>query len=107
MEEEKKLVAEWMGWEISPLQKNVYFKRGIGYNFDDWNPHQDRNCWPEIWDKLASIDIYLEKYLDEMDLQFTNSKYLHGDKWDYHTASPEICWKALVKTLTERQHENS
>jgi hypothetical protein len=87
LEEEKKLVGE-------KLKLTVRW-------WINWNPDRNRNLWPEIWEKMNQnqIALYIVNLWSLLDVD---------DKWDYehtdlllvHTTPPEICWKALVKTLT-------
>jgi len=112
IEKEKKLVIEkllthwkWLldtwqedGGEIAELK----IGRGRGTSQIDvknWNPQSERKWWPEIWEKMDAVMIY--KYKGEMEGIWEN---LYGNSipspfWFYHTAKPEVCWKALIKTL--------
>ena len=107
LEQEKKLVAEFMGWEVGkkpPFPDTVLIYR-IGCFPDTnvnvlepehWNPQTDRNAWPEIWDKMGR-DFKIE-YLDYLRLFLLVDK-THLTLFDYLTASPEVCWQALIKVL--------
>jgi len=116
LEDEKKLVAEkLMGWDI---HDNSY--RHIDYEYHyhktkphttqnrvfpkNWNP-QSNDCpfsvWDEIWDKLG--------YNQEFTYSDNLWKLLECDILEpsghnnmlFHTAKPEVCWKALIKTLEQ------
>lgn len=104
LEEEKKLVAEkLMGWKIDPLLDNnhCYFIKLNGdskYSYN-WKPHKDRDCWPEIWEKMNEM----------VKCEFGNVlRDIHRERksygviwWIYLTTPPELCWKALIKVLNE------
>jgi len=114
LEEDKKLIAEFMGWtlitedyfgsdRVEIVEKEIYMQ--------GWNPQTDRNAWPEIWDKIASDLDVLYLYLDNldymMDWKALEKKYpqLEGkhEVWfGIHTAPPEVCFKALIKTIKEQ-----
>ena len=94
LEQEKKLVAEFMGWE-SILDS--FWEDGVRQR----DPQTDRNAWPEIWDRLKDKEKMFEYFSNLGDIL----KVFQG--WDandhegivVHTASPEVCFKALIKTL--------
>ena len=83
LEDEKKLVAEWMGWNLKYIEDRF-----------DWNPQSERKWWDELFDKIweQSLD---GKYISEL-VKMGNFR-----KWSIHTAKPEVCWKALIKTLEQ------
>jgi hypothetical protein len=100
LEQEKRLVAEFMGWEwiivesTGLIRHYAYIhkdgeKTGIQPKY--WNPQTDRNAWPEIWDKMDEETMTL--YLMEL------GRLLPNRKWSFHIASPEVCWKALIEVL--------
>jgi len=117
LEDEKKLVAEkLMGWQVVLIPdilpdgaKNYeqWVKEGskpthtLNGRLEDWNPQSERKWWDEIWDKMGYEVFY--RYLDSIneDGLFDYSGY-HRDK-NFHTAKPEVCWKALLKTLKEAE----
>jgi len=91
-EEEKELVTEKLGI--------VFLKSS--------NPLKNRNLWPEIFEKFTWVMV--KKYIAELVEMAKINKHpniiseIKGfDKttirWKLHTAKPEICWKALIKTL--------
>jgi len=106
--EEKKLVADWMGWEFenglfSWLDKSGVKTRKV-QDHKYWNPHRNRNCWPDIWERMDRKTIIAYKYA------LGDSSYVEDKvgctlrdsvEWKFHTAPPEVCWKALVSVLTK------
>ena len=110
LEEDKKLIAEFMGWKFD-YEGRVSNPKQSSFWLCNWNPQTDRNAWPEIWDKIASDLDVLYSYLDNldymMDWKALEKKYpqLEGkhELWfGIHTAPPEVCFKALIKTLKEQ-----
>jgi len=109
LEDEKRLVAtRIMDWKyipehdfyLKPLEPSTWSSPKREESPDtiqlgEWNPQEDRNCWDEIWDKM-DIQTGL-KYLKNLKQYFKDDSV----EWDYHTAKPEICWKALIRTLEE------
>ena len=105
LEEEKKLVAEWMGWRV-----NQYHSLGLQHfvrvtnspesavYIDAWNPQSYRNCWDEIWENMDenTMSLYLSNIKCKGHLVIAPEII-----WFFHTASPETCWKALIETLTK------
>ena len=98
LDEEKKLVWEWLGKKPPKKPDSFAYAKYVVRSMT-WSPHKDRNCWPEIWGKM-DLD-FVKKYLKNL-----HDIYLHKDdrtqfvlEWNAHTAPPEVCWKALVKTL--------
>ena len=104
LEDEKILVAtRLMGWEIkkggvnsswewiSIADKNGDVRPWL--KFEKWKPNEESKWWDEIWGKMDSE--IARKYLCELQFRIITV----GNYWEIHTAKPEICWKALVKTL--------
>ena len=106
LEEEKKLVAEWMGWRV-----NQYHSLGLQHfvrvtnnpesavYIDAWNPQSYRNCWDEIWENMNDDikEVYLDNLTNILPVQINGIV-----SWlEIHTAKPEKCWKALIETLTK------
>ena len=60
--EEKKILAEWMGWEVDPLFPDDEFWRPeiknksgkVIYYFHDWNPDTNHEQFKEVWNKLPT-----------------------------------------------------
>jgi len=121
IELEKVSVLDWLGYVIEHIPEDeishypesrsvsiipaydALFKDGkqSQYSLDGWNPHEDRNCWDEIWDALSyeqeksySDNLWLLLGANGMDT-------LHHNQMLFHTAKPELCWEALIKTLQE------
>jgi len=102
LEDEKKLVAEWMGWKC----ENKYNDDWIVcpnhvFRLYEWTPESERKWWDEIWERLSVYDLdYV--YTDNVQ-KFAHAQETRGlaTKWYIHTAKPEVCWKALLKTLKE------
>jgi len=86
IEDEKKLVAEKLFPDKWPLTDYQFIHT-------TWHPQKERKWWDEIWDKMD--DEVKERYMNWL----LDRAYI-GD-WDIHTAKPEICWKALIKTLSD------
>jgi len=105
IEEEKKLVAEkLMGWEVHVIHSEHHKIYATNPNrvFEDsqfWKPESDRNCWDEIWEKMddGNNGEFIDNFTNNIEEVFPRS-LLMGD-WDYLTVKPELCWKALIKTL--------
>ena len=103
--EEKKMVAEWMGWGGF----SHGFNRDVGsmviqdVYWDDWNPQSDRNAWPEIWGKLSNLEWFVYKQTLVNEFRKIAEEVEGIVRFDLqecmHTASPETCWKALIKTI--------
>ncbi len=103
LNEEKRMVAEFMGWEIRigpNKSKYFYTDRDTALPWvDDWNPQSDTTAtysqWAEIWGKIKSIDMWL-RYLGNIYKLMPDN-----DNRDYvfHTAPPSIRWKALCATI--------
>lgn len=104
--EDKKLIAEkLMGWEVHHDNDNDfdwYSDCGQCIEVESaWNPHRDRNVWPEIWKKIWEKGLQ-DKYVEKVDDWFYENQPIEwqGDgQWLIHTAPPEICTKALLKVL--------
>ena len=117
LEDEKRLVAEWMGWKYDegvfkvkePIPPYEYFAH-IGEAV--WNPQSERKWWPKIWDKFTwSMIREYDKYLTEMAYENSFPTVTGGFgaetelalRWKAHRAKPEVCWKALVKSIKEAE----
>tara|TARA_R100001244_G_scaffold67422_1_gene55190 strand:- start:676 stop:1053 length:378 start_codon:yes stop_codon:yes gene_type:complete len=119
LEQEKKLVAEFMGWKIdSYVRDGVYHTdlitnrgssdQGLRLPIQEWSPQKDRNAWPEIWDMMnwRMIKEY-DKNLVQMHYDNAHPTATGGFgedtelalRWKSHRAKPEVCWQALIKTL--------
>ena len=107
--EDKKRIAEWMGWIIETrrvLHKSfdesfIIYPNG-GYSIlKSWNPDTDRNCWPEIWEKIEKYPILIENYLRKLDelLALNQLSSWQWSAWKWHIAPPYICVKALLEVI--------
>ena len=96
-----KLVLDFMGYHVEDDYENpLHIKDSQGQWVVDgreWNPETDRNCWPEIWGKLKSVE--LDEYHDMSDVYYTNLG--NPSFWELHAATTETCWKALIKTIKD------
>jgi len=111
IDDEKKLaLKELFGIEVA--ETGYYQKVGKpkkGYikpllHIRDWNPQDNetgRKWWPKIWEKM-SYDMFII-YLGHLrtGLKINHLSNLNLIEISVHTAKPEICWKALIKTLEE------
>jgi len=95
LEEEKRLVLKWLGYSVGV---NRYWKKEAGrvgaMSIESYHGNTDPRCWPEIWEKIDGQMI--KKYIPIL------AEMVGGDwkcPWRIHTAPPEVCWKALIKTL--------
>ena len=105
LEEEKKLVADWMGWihvSVSPGDNFFYTSGNIIKDrilVKEWNPQSERKWWDEIWEKIDDKNlsyIYVDKIVE---LEYVTEISGLPKWWHIHTAKPEICWKALIKAI--------
>jgi len=113
LEEEKELVAEkLMGWKIiyldSPTPCIDKGKTGSRTHLARWNPQSERKWWDEIWDKMDAK--MFEEYFEILGEMILHAKKKNTPKHilediilrGFHTAKPEVCWEALIKTLEEQ-----
>ncbi len=78
----------------------------------EWNPESNREWWDKIWAKMDFDMIYV--YVDRLDY-FMDWKKLEAKQpklqgkhevwFGINTASPKICWKALIATLNQINQE--
>lgn len=108
LEEEKKLVANFMNYIIIDRlhmkygdgpYKGQYFKDG-----SPWEPWEDRNAWPEIWKKFTPK--MWESYFNYIIMHFRephnyNEASMAPEHQLTHIAPASVCWEALIKTLEE------
>ena len=103
LEEEKILVAKKvMGWEIIYSMKikgisdpsSAYIKN-IKTLLKNWNPQEERKWWDDIW-RAKGFGGITGMYYDN--LLLIKPPQREPFIW-LHTAKPEVCWKALIKTL--------
>jgi len=119
LEEQKKLVAEkLMEWLIDEYDvaglividfitdKGSESDRGERINIDNWNPQSERKWWDDIWEEMD--DEMFEEWITNIHSSFVN-EWAENDykpsepnyKRLIQTAKPDVCWKALIKTLEE------
>ncbi len=71
--EDKKFLAEWMGWEIgrdyTPQMTGIFFRNGNKiYREVKWNPDTDHKQFAEVWNKLDDKQRFaVSTFLYEMD----------------------------------------
>jgi len=103
---QKKLVAEkLMVWEIKPHPNTsmnepcIWEGKTALMTVFGWNPQSERKWWDEIWEKMdRKTIIEYKSNLDDL-LVLENVSLSNSIEWKYHTAKPEVCWQALIKTL--------
>lgn len=76
--EDNKLIAEFMGFAESPTTNKYWTKRssegfGIG-ELVDLKFHTDWNWLMQVVEKIESLDIYYNKYIDYNSSMFTSGK---------------------------------
>jgi len=100
LEEEKKLVAEKLGFmSVGPGgMPKIYTNKQL-YNLEEWKPSGERKWWDEIWEKMPYE--MTVKYLENILIPEQGLDDTFEESWFTHTAKPETCWKALIKTLQE------
>jgi len=111
LEDEKKLVAEFMNYIIIDRlhikygdgpYKGQYFKDG-----SPWEPWEDRNVWPEIFDIISKEHLWGKFLLNLLPILFplADNKKVNVTREMLMkaclTAPASVCWKALIKTLGE------
>jgi len=103
LEEEKKLVAEKLGFMLGKAHTG-HTTIGVKIFLDfiilaAWNPQTQIQWWPEILEKIGKDGDLRELFIQNLDvfLDFTMTEY--DSIWNGLTAKPKICWKALIKTL--------
>ena len=76
------------------------FDRHVAIDSYKWNPKFDRRCWDEIWGRMdediACRYIYNIRHFVQRPQGAACQKNM-----DIHKVKPEICWKALIKTIKE------
>ena len=99
IEAEKKLVAEWLEKEFKTIEELKSGEFGVAKT--GWKPESERKWWDEIWEKMAGEQLDEYEFILSKLWETTSTGYTI--KMFIHTAKPEICWKALIKTLEEEQ----
>ena len=113
-EEEKNMVADWLGWEKLSDFPPPDGPEWHGYQRQDetlihkdlWNPKEGRNAWPEIWSKLTleETGYMVVDYLQNLESILALSEEHENTHaiFMFHTATPEQCWQALITTLLNK-----
>jgi len=113
--ENKKLVAEWMGWKF--YQCSEYDPVWIVKNpnesvkIEDWNPQDDKKAtfveWDEIYKNMD--DKFFRNYIAKLLWNTIGYACTFSEKCLFpgHTASPSIRWKALVEMIKEGNENES
>lgn len=78
--EKNKLIAEFMGWKSTNILNEYYNdseeswqKVGV-LNINTFCYHSDWNWLMEVVEKIESLDIYYDKYIDHNSSMFTSGK---------------------------------
>ena len=108
--EEKRLVKETFNLDPVFLHDcgTYYVKSDIGEPIIvEWTPNKKRHWWDAIWDKMDRK--MWNGYESELYRIWSRLHPRGGDleermPWDKfnHSATPEICWEALITALTKR-----
>jgi len=88
IEDEKRMVAKWMGWKVEPLA--TLFRPW-------WNPQSSREPWPELWGNMDE-----ETRQQYMNILHQMIQPVVATAWEFHTMSFEVCWRALIKVLEDK-----
>jgi len=105
LEDDKRMVAEWMGWTYCPVSCGFKRKNPAAHIYiSDYNPQDPKQAtyaqWAEIFGRMGIIE------------RVTYLKFLRGFKsfgnpfcenWFFHTTPPDIMWKALVTTIKDKE----
>lgn len=101
LEKELRIFAGFMGWNyasglVGTHPHRFQGKVTIGPNFD---APTERKWWSEIWDKM-DFEFYVkyDKNLTRILFIAVTDGFLEYNR-AMHTAKPEVCWSALIKTL--------
>lgn len=113
IEQQKKLVADSMGWKWIPeYRERGYYPisarvviNGTEISIDKWLPEEDVRWWPTIWkcgNEILDFNIdYIANLISLLGLGNLNWDVINLETlMKIHTAPPEICWEALIKTLS-------
>jgi hypothetical protein len=108
--EDKKKIIEWLGWgehtrtgilvqkghENEIIDTSV-MARGRSFRLEDWNPSEDANCWPEIWERIFEDANLQYAYLTRLGELLCKPKGINI--WSYHTCPLDIRCKALLEVI--------
>lgn len=94
--EQKKAVAEWLGWKLIETGGFIEVYTGSEREYLDelnWNPQSDSQAtfaeWQEIYDRMSH----------EETAKYYKSPHILG--LDLITLKPSIRWKALIQMIKE------
>ena len=74
-EETNKLIAEFMGWEsFNQFSMIAPKSEGDCWAFEDMKFHSDWNWLMEVVEKIESLDIYYNEYIDYNSSMFASGK---------------------------------
>lgn len=123
LDEEKKLATEWLGYGVkvdhkysdkyvwSDTYDTYKTHHHFGCTFDEWNPQDNetgRSWWDEIWRKMFQgtaemWEVYSQIFVNYYNNQRTEKQVQNNPPLNFrllfHTAKPEVCWKAFIMTL--------
>jgi len=107
LEEEKMMVLFWLGYKSTGLKKVVHLWGKPGkdiININLYNPQDNktgRKWWDEIWEKIGENEQLTNSYIFNLQKSIAgfDSNFMEQYMWIIHTAKPDICWKALIKTI--------
>lgn len=51
--EQKKKLAEWMGWQLDPMVENYYYTPNRNWHLNEWKPDRKHKHFAEVWNKLS------------------------------------------------------
>jgi hypothetical protein len=97
LEEEKKMIAEWMGWEVHKL--GFYRSKNNYLSWQMWNPQKELSSWSEFFEKLHGkgwedfTQMLIDIAPDANDNRYNTE--LHS-KWMLISAPSEALWITLV-----------
>ena len=107
-EEEKKLVLNFLGYDVIPLDGTNIGHLRYGYTdknanwilLSEYLANEEREWWDEILDKMSKQEkIWFQFLLNLEPLIDAQAEGHYKTAWLFLTAKPEPCWKALIKTL--------
>ena len=106
--EKKKIVAEWMGWEIE-MDFPDNFKRSRHDDWEsisDWSPEKDRNAWPELFKNMGNSEMVDGQFICRFYAEVLKLKQKDMiEEWWLISAPPEQCLTALVKAIQQKGSE--
>lgn len=114
LEQEKKLAAEkLMGWDVMKAPHEGMYRtpqmevNGACRSLGLWNPHKDRNRWPEMFEKMSEeqrrlfIDVLFAQFVSEREAKGKHQCPLGKMYWLFLTVPTDALWKTLAKVLVK------